>query len=183
MSSPKRCRIICAESLSAAELSRADKACDGAALCEADFTMIPPSTLFLTSTDTTVGFLSQDPAILDRAKGRPAGMPYLRVLPSLSALRERTRVPRSHRRRLRRAVHTTFIFPGGDAYRIVRDLRHLLLLERLGWAYSSSANPSGGAYDEAFARSCADIVVEPLRLARPPSSIYRLGRHKIRKIR
>ncbi|WP_292664407.1 Sua5 YciO YrdC YwlC family protein [Nitratifractor sp.] len=145
--------------------------------------MISQETLFLTSTDTTVGFLSQSAEVLDRAKGRPTGMPYLRVLPSLAALRERTRVPLSHRKRLRRAARTTFIFPKGDAYRIVRDRRHLLLLERLGWAYSSSANPSGGTYDEAFARACADIVIEPLRLTHPPSRIYCLGRHKIRKIR
>ena len=145
--------------------------------------MIPPETLFLTSTDTTVGFVSQSADVLDRAKGRPPGKPYLRVLPSLSALLERTRVPRPHRRRLRRAQRTTFIFPGGEAYRIVRDRRHLLLLERLGWAYSSSANPSGGTYDEAFALARADIVVEPLRLTHPPSRIYRLGRYKIQKIR
>ncbi|WP_457607832.1 Sua5 YciO YrdC YwlC family protein [Nitratifractor sp.] len=145
--------------------------------------MIAPETLFLTATDTTIGFLCQNAERLDRAKGRPSGKPYITALPSLRALRSRTRIPKAHRRRVRRAKRQSFIFPDGRSYRVVRESRHLLLLRRLGWAYSSSANPAGAPYAPHFAYEAADIVVEPLGTPGAPSEILRLGKKRIRKIR
>ena len=145
--------------------------------------MIPENSVFLSSTDTTVGFLSRDRTALDRIKGRPSTQPYITVLPSLSSLRQRVRTPRRYRKMLRRSVRKTYIFPNGRSYRIVGDARHLLLLERLGWAYSTSANPAGAPYDETFARQHADIVVEPLLAGAAPSSIYKIGKKRIKKIR
>ena len=145
--------------------------------------MTPDRLLFLTDTDTTVGFLSRDPEPLDRAKRRHGKKHYITALPSLRSLRDRARVPRPYRLRLRRSRKESYILPSGRSYRIVRDSRHLLLLKRLGWAYTSSANLSGAAYDEEYARRMADVVVEPLGAPRAPSRIYRLGRRKLRRIR
>ena len=139
--------------------------------------------LFLSDTDTTVGFISQDTRRIDRAKKRSAAKHYITALPSLKSLTVRTRIPRTHRRRLRRSRRESYILPSGRSYRIVRDARHLLLLQRLGWAYTSSANLSETPYDEAYARRVADVVVEPLGPPRTPSRIYRLGRQKMKRLR
>jgi len=139
--------------------------------------------LFLTDTDTTVGFLSKDPQRLDRAKKRPASKHYITALPSLKELTARTRIPRKFRSRIRRSRRESYIFPSGRSYRIVRDARHLLLLRRLKWAYTSSANLSETPFDEAYAREAADVTVEPLGPPRAPSRIYRLGRRKMRRLR
>jgi len=145
--------------------------------------MIGFDTLFLSSTDTTIGFLSRSPAILDRAKKRLPGKKYILALPSLSELKRRTRVPLSQRRRVRRARRLTFVLPDGRSYRIIRDPLHLLLLERTGPIYTTSANLSSEAYDPAYALSVADIVVEPLRERHPPSRILRFGKRRVKKLR
>ena len=139
--------------------------------------------LFLSDTDTTVGFISQDARRIDRAKKRPAAKHYITALSSLKSLTIRTRIPRAHRRRLRRSRRESYILPSGRSYRIIRDARHLLLLKRLEWAYTSSANLSEAPYDEAYARRVADVVVEPLEPPRTPSRIYRLGRQKMKRLR
>ena len=139
--------------------------------------------LFLTATDTTVGFVSRSSRRLDRAKRRPPSKHYIRVYPSLTAVVRNHRVPAAHRRRVRLSNRKSFILPDGFSFRIIRDSRHLLLIRRLGWAYSSSANLSGAPYDESYARTAADIVVEPLGTPASPSRILRLGKRRLRKIR
>jgi tRNA A37 threonylcarbamoyladenosine synthetase subunit TsaC/SUA5/YrdC len=140
--------------------------------------------VYLTATDTTVGFVSQNAERLDAIKGRPPHKHYITALPSLRALRERTRVPARHANRVRRAKRTTFILPDGRSWRIVPDGTHHDLIARLGWAYSTSANPSGKAYDAAWARAQADVVIEPLTPpSTHPSTILRLGRKYIERIR
>ena len=145
--------------------------------------MIDPESVILSSTDTTIGFLSPSRNALDRVKGRANTKPYITALPSLHSLRQRLRTPKSHHWLLRRARRTSFVFPNGESYRIVRDSRHLLLLRRLGWAYTTSANPAGKPYEEEFARDAADLVVEPLEIQHPPSRILRLGKRRIRRLR
>jgi len=142
------------------------------------------SLLFLSDTDTTVGFLTQDATRLDTVKGRPPGKPYIHALDSLRTLKRLGRVPPAHRRRVRRQRRSTFILPNRHSFRLIRDPRHLLLLERLqGWAYTTSANPSSAPFDEDFARSAADVVIEPLGAPQAPSSIYRLGKAGIKRVR
>ncbi len=140
--------------------------------------------VYLTATDTTVGFISQSAERLDAIKGRPSHKHYITALPSLRALKRRTRIPLHHRNRVRRARRTTFVFPDGRSWRIIHDLRHRRLIEELGWAYTTSANRSGERYDEAWARAMADVVIEPLNMAdSPPSTILKLGRKCVRRIR
>ena len=73
--------------------------------------------------------------------------------------------------------------PNGQSYRVIQDKHHLLLLDRLKWAYTSSANLSGDSYDEDFAKKEADVIIEPLIGTKQASHIYKLGLKKLRKIR
>lgn len=73
--------------------------------------------------------------------------------------------------------------PDGDSYRLVRDRHHLLLLNRLEWAYTTSANLSGSDYDEAFAKKSADVIIAPLEETKEASKIYKLGKTTLKRIR
>ncbi len=139
--------------------------------------------VFLTQTDTTIGFVSQNADKLTQIKQRPPHKHYIKALPSLQILKSLTRIPYMHKNRIRRAKKTTFIIPSGDSYRVVKDRYHLLLLNRLGWAYTTSANLSSEAYDKEFAEKSADIVITPLRQKRSASNIYKLGKSTLKRIR
>ncbi len=73
--------------------------------------------------------------------------------------------------------------PNGYSYRIVKDKHHLLLLDRLKWAYTTSANLSDMPYDETFAQKAADIIITPLAEKQQASRIYKLGQFTIQRIR
>jgi len=136
--------------------------------------------VFLTSTDTTVGFISKDASSLDRAKKRVKGKKYITALPSFKSLKKR--VPKKHKNLVRRAKKTTFILDKSFSFRVVQNKTHNLLLKRLGWAYTSSANESGKEYDFNYAYKKADIIIYPLKSS-SASTIYRLGKTKIKKVR
>ena len=145
--------------------------------------MIDPA-VYLTATDTTIGFVSQNAARLDAIKRRPPGKQYITALPSLAALKARTRIPPHHANRVRRSRRTTFILPDGRSWRVIHDPRHRMLIRRLGWAYTTSANRSGEAFDEVWARKQADTVIEPLlQQSVIPSRILLLGHYTLKKIR
>jgi len=139
--------------------------------------------VFLTQTDTTIGFVSQNPKRLTEIKQRPPHKHYIKAVNSLHTLKTFTRVPQRHKNRVRRARKTTFIMPNGHSYRVIQDKHHLLLLDRLKWAYTTSANLSNKAYDESFAREMADVIIEPLKKNAQASQIYRLGTYSLRRIR
>jgi len=139
--------------------------------------------VFLTQTDTTIGFVSQNAERLTAIKQRPPHKYYIQALNSLSTLKTFTRVPSKHKKRVRRSTKTTFIMPTGHSYRVVHDKAHLLLLTRLKWAYTTSANLSNEPYHEGFAREKADVIVEPLTAVQQPSSIFKLGKNRLRRIR
>lgn len=139
--------------------------------------------VFLTATDTTIGFVSQNAEKLTKIKKRSLYKHYIKAVNSLQTLKEFTRVPTIHKKRLRRAKHTTFVMPNGCSYRVIRDRHHLLLLDRLKWAYTTSANLSGMHYDETFAKTAADITIAPLKRCKAPSRIYKLGKKRIKRIR
>ncbi len=139
--------------------------------------------VFLTKTDTTIGFVSQDAEKLTQIKQRPPHKHYIKAVNSLKTLKTFTRVPQKHKNRVRRSKKTTFIMGNGQSYRLIQDKHHLLLLNRLKWAYTTSANLSDQPYDEAFTREVADIIIEPLKQTNLSSSIYNLGKHTIKRIR
>ncbi len=144
---------------------------------------MPNDLVFLTQTDTTIGFVSQNADKLTAIKQRPPHKHYIKAVNSLQTLQTFTRVPSSHRNRVRRANKTTFILPNGYSYRVVRDHLHLLLLNRLKWAYTTSANLSSKAYDENFAKKSADIIITPLKQKYSASNIYKLGKVTLKRIR
>ena len=140
--------------------------------------------LFLTQTDTTMGFVSQDASKIDSAKNRLPDKHYIRVVNSLQTLQDFTRVPTRHKNRVRRAKRTTFIMPNGYSFRVVKDTKHNLLLDRVKWCYSSSANLSGAEYDKAYAKDKAEIIIfSPTTTLGRASKIYRLGQGRIKSIR
>jgi len=139
--------------------------------------------VFLTQTDTTIGFVSQNAEKLTAIKQRPPHKHYIKAVNSLNTLQTFTRIPRQHKNRVRRAKKTTFIMPNRHSYRVIQDKHHLLLLNRLKWAYTSSANLSNKTYDEAFAKEVANIIIEPLIEKKEASTIYKLGKHAIKRIR
>ncbi len=139
--------------------------------------------VFLTQTDTTIGFISQNADRLTVIKQRPPHKHYIKAVNTLQTLKTFTRVPSSHKNRVRRAVKTTFIMPNGHSYRVVKDKHHLLLLNRLKWAYTTSANLSDQPYNEKFAKEAADIIVTPLKEIKQASTIYKLGNYTMKRIR
>ena len=139
--------------------------------------------VILSQTDTTVGLLSQDAKKLDEIKQRAKGKKYITALPSLKALKSRARVPKEFKKIVRRGKKITFIFPSGNSYRVIKDKTHLLLIKRYGWLYTTSANLSGKELDLEFAKERADIIIYPLNPNGKSSTIYRLGRAKLKKIR
>jgi len=139
--------------------------------------------VFLTQTDTTIGFISQDADRLTQIKQRPPHKHYIKAVNSLQTLKTFTRVPSSHKNRVRRAIKTTFILPNGYSYRVVKNRHHLLLLNRLKWAYTTSANLSNQPYDEDFAKKAADVIVAPLNETKQASQIYKLGNYALKRIR
>lgn len=139
--------------------------------------------VFLTQTDTTIGFVSQNADRITAIKQRPPHKHYIKAVNTLQTLSDFTRVPQKHKNRVRRARKTTFVMLNGHSYRVVQDKHHLLLLDRLKWVLTSSANLSGEGYDEHFAKEMADVIIEPLQGTRQASSIYKLGKHTLRRIR
>jgi len=139
--------------------------------------------VFLTQTDTTIGFVSQNEDKLTNTKQRPPHKYYIKAVNSLHTLKTFTRVPQTHKNRVRRKRKTTFIMPSGHSYRTIQDKHHLLLLDRLQWAYTTSANLSNEKYNESFAREMADVIIEPIKETNQASQIYRLGKHTLKKIR
>jgi tRNA A37 threonylcarbamoyladenosine synthetase subunit TsaC/SUA5/YrdC len=140
-------------------------------------------TVFLTQTDTSIGFVTQNAKKLTLIKERPSHKHYIKAVNSLKTLKHFVRVPVVHKNRVRKSKKTTFIMPNGDSYRVVKDKQHLLLLNRLTWAYTSSANLSDKIYDETFARDKADVVIEPLGQNKAASVIFKLGKCTYQRIR
>ena len=142
------------------------------------------NSLYLTQTDTTIGFISQDASKIDKAKKRLPNKYYIQAVDSLQTLQKFSRVPHRHKNRVRRAKRTTFIMPNGLSFRIVKNSEHNLLLDRLGWAYSSSANLSGAEYDEVYAKVVVEtIITSTIKVKGEASKIYRLGQNSIKSIR
>ncbi len=139
--------------------------------------------VFLTQTDTTIGFVSQNADKLTNIKQRPPHKHYIKAVNALVTLKTFTRVPSSHKNRVRRSTKTTFILPDGHSYRLIQDKHHLLLLDRLKWAYTTSANLSGHEYDEHFAKEMTDVIIEPLQHTKQASNIYKLGKQTLKRIR
>lgn len=139
--------------------------------------------IYLAQTDTTAGFLSQDLEKLNRIKNRPLNQPCLICVSQFSVLKNISRVPKKYRNLVRRSKKTTFIYPNSQAIRVVKDHPHARLLDKLGWAYSTSANPHKKAFNIEFAMANADIIIDTKFTQAPASKIYKISKTNIKKIR
>ncbi len=144
-----------------------------------------PQLVYLTQTETTAGFLSQNSLALANSKQRDPAQSFIRCVDSLKTLKQFTRVPKKFKNRVRRAVKTTLIYPNGEALRVVKDKEHLKLLRKLRWAYSSSANLTTQPFNELYARQRADILIEDKRgfFQSTPSSMIKINNKTARRVR
>ncbi|WP_027327724.1 Sua5 YciO YrdC YwlC family protein [Helicobacter pametensis] len=118
--------------------------------------------LFLAQSDTTAGFLCQDPHKINRVKQRGSQKVLIEV-DSLATLQTFTRTPSRFKNHIRRSKKTTFIYPNGLAIRVVKDEQHLKFLTRFGWMYSSSANRTKESYDDTFASQAVEVIIKDRR--------------------
>ncbi|WP_086322328.1 Sua5/YciO/YrdC/YwlC family protein [Campylobacter devanensis] len=139
--------------------------------------------IYLAQTDTTAGFLSKDLKELNSIKNRPLNQPCLICVSKFKNLQNFSRVPKKYKNLIRRTKKTTFIYPNSQAIRVVRDHPHAKLLDKLGWAYSTSANPHKKGFDIEFAVANADIIIDTKFTPAPASKIYKISKTNIRRIR
>ena len=138
----------------------------------------------LVQTDTTVGLLSKRGDRLNRAKDRADDKALIRAVGSFRTLQRFARVPAAHKNRVRRMKKTTFVFGKSESCRVIAgDHRHFF--ERIGWAFTTSANPTGGAFGEAWAKDRSDLwVLTPKGFCEYPASrLLKLGKTRLKKLR
>lgn len=157
--------------------------------------------IFLAQCDTTAGFLSVNQARILEIKNSPKDKAILRESCDLAHIKVLSRIPRILQRRIRFAKKTTFIFDNNLSFRVVGEScessgesreshkssanLHHKFLKRFGTLFSSSANQKGKKFERNFALNGADIIVSDNRgfFEDSPSSIFRVKKSQIRKIR
>lgn len=139
--------------------------------------------IYLAQTDTTAGFLSQNLQELNALKKRPLNQPCLITTSKFTKLKDFSRVPNKFKNFVRKAKKTTFIYPNKKAIRVVKNHPHSLFLDEISWAYSSSANLHGDKFDLEFARKSADKIIDGEFFENTPSSIIKLSKTRLKKLR
>ncbi len=141
--------------------------------------------LYLIQTDTTVGFLTQDSALLSKTKKRSNSKSFVSVYSDFKTFKEnKNRIPNHHKKYVRTSKQTTFISKN-RASRIINDTKHHDFLKKFGWFFSSSANQSSKDFEKNFALNIAEIIVEDARglYESRPSSIIKLSQTRKVKLR
>ena len=144
------------------------------------------SLIYLTQTDTTVGFLSNDDKKLSGAKQRDNKQKILQVVSNYKSLNNLVRVPKKHKKFIRRAKTTTIIYPNKLAFRVVNsNSSHQKFLQKFNVMYSTSANKTKNTFNESYAINNSDIIVYTKEnfVEKKASSIYKINKQKIKKIR
>jgi tRNA A37 threonylcarbamoyladenosine synthetase subunit TsaC/SUA5/YrdC len=146
---------------------------------------VNPNKLYLTQTDTTVGFLSADVKKLSIAKDRDINQPFLICVDTLKKLTKLTRVPKLHRKKVRRTLKTSFLYPNKKAIRVIKKSPHSQFLKEFDFLYSTSANKNRESFDLKYAYSHSEIIIEDERglCEYKSSSILKLEKKQIRKLR
>jgi tRNA A37 threonylcarbamoyladenosine synthetase subunit TsaC/SUA5/YrdC len=142
--------------------------------------------VYLVQTDTTVGFSSTDDEKLSNLKKRPTTQKILQVVDSFTTLKQFTRIPKKHKKLIRKSKKTTFIYPNTHSFRVIpKDDKFYDFVKKFKNIYSTSANITTKNFDKEFAVNSADIVVETKEgfSETTSSSIYLLKKTKLRKIR
>ncbi len=144
-----------------------------------------PAVVYLAQTDTTVGFLSQNSSKLKSIKNRRGKKGFIISVDSFKTLKTFLRVPKNHKKMLRRVKETTIVYPNNQAIRVVKNKEHLKFLKKIKWAYSTSSNPSGFGFDESFAKESADVIIYTKSGfdEKNPSKIIKCGKISKRRLR
>ncbi|STP12706.1 Sua5 YciO YrdC YwlC family protein [Helicobacter mustelae] len=126
-----------------------------------------------------------DPLLLNQTKERQASKKVLQEVASFCVLKQYVRVPRAHQKRLRRAKKTTFVYKNTQAFRVVKDSKHLLFLQKFSKIYSSSANKSTQEFSLQWAKEHSDVWVMDARglYQDRASRIYKFSKTKVKKLR
>lgn len=142
--------------------------------------------IYLTQTDTTVGFLSNSDKKLAVIKNRPILQKTLRVVDSFKTLKAYVRVPNQYKKMVRKSKKTSFIYPKGESFRVVdKNCGHHKFIRKFCILYSTSANESGSNFDIDFVTQRCDVEVLTNKkyFEDDASSIIKLRKTKYRKIR
>lgn len=145
-----------------------------------------PKSVYLVQTDTTVGFSSSDNEKLAVIKKRPKSQKILRTVDSFKSLKENTRVPNNHKKRVRKSKNSTYIYPNGESFRVINRSNHFYdFIKKFNILYSSSANETKKVFDKEYAFSVSDIVVlqKDGFNESTPSSLYKLSKKRFKKLR
>lgn len=140
-----------------------------------------PNKIYLLQTDTTVGLVSQNREALKEIKHRSDEKPFIITCAGLKELKALARIPKKHKKTVRKAQKTTFVYPHKNiAIRAVHSGDYHDFLKPFGWMYSTSANESGKAYDMEFAKNAADEVIGDIQNLKEsaPSKIIKLGKRQ-----
>ena len=144
------------------------------------------SLIYLTQTDTTVGFLSNNDKKLSGAKQRDSKQKTLQVVSNFKTLNKLVRVPKKFKKIIRRAKKSTIIYPNKMAFRVVsKNAAHQNFLKKFDLMFSTSANKTKNNFNEEFAIQNSDIVIYNKEnfVEKKASSIYKINKQKIKKIR
>ena len=145
------------------------------------------SPVFLMQTDTTVGLLSKNDKRLREIKNREDKKPFLKNVSSFKELKSFTRAPQKFKTFIRRAKRATFVYPNKEAIRVIGEEEGEIrgFLKRYGWHFSTSANRSGENFDFNYIKDKVDIIIYTPNGFKEstPSSLYRVGSRKIRRLR
>lgn len=118
------------------------------------------SLVYLVQTDTTVGFSSSSDERLSDVKQRPRSKKILHTADSFKTLKTQTRIPKKHRKFVRRSKRTTFIYPNLKSFRVVSTKSSFYdFIHKFGLLYSTSANLTGAKFQKEFAHNACDVVV------------------------
>jgi tRNA A37 threonylcarbamoyladenosine synthetase subunit TsaC/SUA5/YrdC len=142
--------------------------------------------IYLTQTDTTVGFLSSDDKKLTKIKQRDNNKKILQVVDSFKTLQKYTRVPNKYKKMVRNSKKTTFIYPNNRAFRVIpKDSFHHRFVSKFKILYSTSANKTNCDFDFDFAFSRCDIALFNQHKFKQTNSskIFRLYKNNYKKIR
>lgn len=141
--------------------------------------------IYLAQSDTTAGILCEDPIKLNLIKGREANKPVLVEVDSLLTLKAQNRVPTKFKNLVRRSNKTTFIYSNTKAFRVIKDDKHRLFLQKFSCLYATSANQTSKSFDYEKAYEMCDVLVMDSRniFEGRASRIFRINNHKCKKIR
>ncbi len=142
--------------------------------------------VYLSQTDTTVGFLSSDDKKLSLIKKRDHKQKILQVVDSFKTLNSKLRVPKKFRKVVRKSSLTTFIYPNSLAFRLIdKCSEHHNFIKKHKVLYSTSANLTKQNFDEKFAIAKSDIVIYGSRGFKEAKSskIYKIDKNNIHRIR